>query len=82
MSMGVEMSDAQLECLMSEVDTDDSGNISFLEFATFVLLHGPQELEPQEASLAIFDMIDADHNGVLSVQEISQARLPYTIHAN
>ena len=45
LSNGVEISEAELESIFVEMDADDSGGISFLEFAAYMLLQEEQSDE-------------------------------------
>ena len=55
------------------LDADDSGDVSFVEFAEFVLHKEEEELEPEEAATKIFEMLDGDGGGVIDTTELKAA---------
>ena len=68
---GTEMSMQDVERMVAEVDLDESGAISFVEFASYMMAR--ESISHHKAAEQIFDMIDTDGSGVLSTSELRKA---------
>ena len=71
LSTGSSVSPEEVTRMVGEMDNDNDGGISFVEFAWYSLSR--DDMSPQVAAEAVFHAIDADGSGVLSVNEIRTA---------
>ncbi|KAG6831562.1 translation elongation factor EF1B gamma [Tricholoma furcatifolium] len=67
--LGQNPTDAELDDMIREVDTDHNGTIDFEEFLTLMAkqISGISEDDEVEAA---FNMFDRDHNGAISSEEL------------
>ena len=70
---GIPLEPHQKAQLMRALDADGSGDISFVEFADYMLFNTAEQLPPEEAAEKIFDMLDSDGGGVLDTDELRAA---------
>jgi len=71
-SLGINLDDAQVEQLMAELDFNGDGSVSFGEFADRMLEEDEEE-DPKEVAGEIFEMLDKDKSGSLTVDELKEA---------
>jgi len=71
-SMGTSLEKAELLQLVEELDSNGDGAVSFVEFASHMLTDEEDE-SAEEVAEAIFDMMDADGSGNLTMAEIKAA---------
>jgi len=72
-TMGLAYEEHQMTQILKVLDADSSGDVSFLEFAEYMLHKEGDHLEPEEAAEKIFEMIDTDGGGVLDTVEMKEA---------
>ncbi|KAL1502990.1 hypothetical protein AB1Y20_011060 [Prymnesium parvum] len=71
-SLGMDRNEAEVQQLVDELDTDNSKSVSFVEFAER-MLEEEEEVDTSVVCKEIFEMLDTDHSGSLSVNEIETA---------
>ncbi|XP_069118561.1 calmodulin-like [Argopecten irradians] len=72
-SLGQNPTEAELRCMLQEVDADGSGTIDFAEFLTMMakrMSNAPES--PEEQMLEAFRLFDRDGNGSISPEELKQ----------
>ena len=69
--LGKDVSDMELDRILSQVDADLSGEITFSEF--LVACINPKDIITEDRLKAAFNTFDVDHSGYISMDEIKQA---------
>ncbi|XP_011403658.1 PREDICTED: squidulin-like [Amphimedon queenslandica] len=64
--LGRNMSQAELDAMLKEVDSDKNGTIEFNEFCVYML---NQLTKPQDIRRKTFEACDRDRNGLISAEE-------------
>ena len=71
-SMGLVMPDEEVKQMVTQLDLNQDGKVSFQEFA-HRMLADEEEIGHEEAAREIFEMIDKDGSGELSLAELTDA---------
>ena len=71
LATGTNVSTAEVDRMIEDMDGDDDGQVTFVEFAWYSLSRN--DMTPRKAAETVFEAIDTDGSGVLSVNEIRTA---------
>eukprot|EP00612_Vaucheria_litorea_P002478 CAMPEP_0171459286 /NCGR_PEP_ID=MMETSP0945-20130129/4630_1 /TAXON_ID=109269 /ORGANISM="Vaucheria litorea, Strain CCMP2940" /LENGTH=149 /DNA_ID=CAMNT_0011985273 /DNA_START=27 /DNA_END=476 /DNA_ORIENTATION=- len=74
-SMNQNPSEEEIQQMISEVDSDGSGNIDFDEFLRMMAKSMNEERNADEEMLAAFQVFDRDGNGLISIDELKQVMI-------
>jgi len=72
-SLGISLDSSEVQQLVDELDLDKSGTVSFAEFADRMLQEEEEGLPPQDVAKSIFEMLDTDKSGSLTMSELRTA---------
>jgi len=68
-SLGQNPSEAELQDMINEVDSDRNGSIDFIEFLT-MMARKMKDTDSEEEILEAFKVFDRDGNGFITVEEL------------
>ena len=71
LATGTNVSTAEVDRMIEDMDVDGDGQVTFVEFAWYSLSRN--DMTPRKAAETVFEAIDTDGSGVLSVNEIRTA---------
>ena len=71
-SLGSNLEEAELKQLVEELDVNSDGEVSFVEFAMHMFSDAEEE-PAEEVAVAIFDMVDSDRSGSITLKELQAA---------
>ena len=71
-SLGSNLEEAELKQLVEELDVNSDGEVSFVEFAMHMFSDAEEE-PAEEVAVAIFDMVDSDRSGSVTLKELQAA---------
>jgi len=73
-TLGMTVSDDAVQRMLAEMDSDGNGTVEFHEFVGHMATHGyPSALmTPRELVDRIFELLDQDHSGQISTDELRQ----------
>ena len=71
LATGTNVSTAEVDRMIEDMDGDNDGQVTFVEFAWYSLSRN--DMTPRKAAETVFEAIDTDGSGVLSVNEIRTA---------
>lgn len=77
--LGQKPNGAELQAMMTSVDTDGNGLIDFNEFCTLMMNYGSKE-NIKEELMAAFKAIDTDASGALSKDEIKSICVKFQVN--
>ena len=69
-SLGQTLSDSDLAALVTEMSTDGDELIDFHEFCEAMARGADDEQSPREMAHALFEMMDKDRSGVITLTEL------------
>ena len=69
-SLGETPTNAEIEAIIRELDTDGSGTIDFPEFLTLMTKHSVKDQDTEADLVDAFGVFDSDHNGYISATEL------------
>lgn len=69
-TLGINPSDAEIQQMIEEVDTDKNGTIDFSEFCNLMITK-TASLDPAEEARNVFKMIDKDEDGFISTDDLN-----------
>ncbi|XP_008583914.1 PREDICTED: calmodulin-like protein 5 [Galeopterus variegatus] len=72
-TLGMKLSEAELQVIIAQVDTDHDGAISFQEFLAAITKRTKAWGSSEEALRAAFRVFDLDGDGHITVDELKQA---------
>ena len=70
-STGTKVTKEEVERMVRDMDTDKDGSVSFVEFAWYMISR--EEVPARDAAEAVFETVDTDGSGVLSISELRTA---------
>lgn len=69
-TLGRNLTEAELQCMINEVDTDGNGTVEFQEFLTMMARNATREIDIEEEMKEAFEVFDKDGNGYISATEL------------
>ena len=69
-TLGRNLTETELQCMINEVDTDGNGTVEFQEFLTMMARNATREIDIEEEMKEAFEVFDKDGNGYISATEL------------